>query len=154
MAAATPDLPVFRLVYRSHNLVPAPDRKAELGAIFSVSRSGNRERGVTGALLTHGDWFVQTLEGDEGVVRDLYDRIAEDRRHDAVSVIFAERVRDRVFSRWAMAQVSDEGEPDIPLLMNRDRGGASPAAPRRTTPEQEFVLDFMRDVVREGSPVV
>lgn len=71
MAAAAPDLPVFRLAYRSHNLVPAPDRKAELGAIFSVSRSGNRERGVTGALLTHGDWFVQTLEGDEGVVREV-----------------------------------------------------------------------------------
>jgi hypothetical protein len=47
-----------------------------------------------------------------------------------------------------MARVSDDGQPDIPLLMNVDKGGASPAAPRPTTPEQESILDFMRDSIR------
>ena len=68
-----------------------------------------------------------------------------------MTVIFAEPVEDRVFSRWAMAKVADEGEPDIPLLMNVNKGGISPAAGRPTTPEQEKILDFMRDSVRGAS---
>jgi hypothetical protein len=143
------DTPTFRLIYRSHNRIPEHDRKAELGAIFSVARSSNKKCDVTGALLTHRDSFVQALEGDESTIRGLYDHIYKDGRHDNVTVIFAEQVPDRVFSRWAMAKVSDDGETDIPLLMNVTKGGISRAASRPTTPEQDRILDFMRDAVRE-----
>lgn len=34
--------------------------------------------------------------------------------------------------------------------MNVDKGGASPAAPRPTTPEQDAVLDRMRAALREA----
>jgi hypothetical protein len=142
----------FRLIYRSRNRIPEHDRKAELGAIFSIARSSNAKKDVTGALLTHEDWFVQTLEGDEGTVRDLYEHIYKDRRHEKVSVIFAEEVPDRVFSRWAMARVSADGEPDIPLIMNVQKGGAVTAARRPTTPEQESLLDFMRESIRPAQP--
>jgi hypothetical protein len=138
----------FRLIYRSHNRIPQGDRKAQLGSIFSVARSGNAKKDVTGALLTHGDWFVQTLEGDEATVRGLYDHIYRDSRHESVTVLFADTVDGRAFGRWAMAAVGDEGEPDIPLIMNVTKGGAVKAAPRPTTPEQEQVLDTMRDAVR------
>ncbi len=146
------DSPTFRLIYRSRNRIPENSRKAELGAIFSVARSSNTKQDVTGALLTHGDWFVQALEGDEGTVRDLYERIYKDRRHEKVAVIFADEVPDRVFSRWAMAKVAADGEPDIPLIMNVQKGGAVRAAPRPTTPEQESLLEFMRDSIRPEKP--
>ena len=42
--AETPAEPVFRLIYRSHNRIPEVDRKAELGEIFSASRSGNKSK--------------------------------------------------------------------------------------------------------------
>jgi hypothetical protein len=144
---------VFRLIYRSHNRIPERERKSELGSIFSVSRSGNKKRGVTDALLTHQDWFVQALEGDEATVRGLYEQIYRDDRHERVSVIETGTVEARVFGRWSMAKVSDDGESDIPLLMNVDKGGISPAAPRPTTPEQESVLEFMRNLVRGGATV-
>jgi Sensors of blue-light using FAD len=144
---------VFRLIYRSHNRIPEPARKAELGSIFSVSRSGNKKRGVTGALLTHQDWFVQALEGDEATVRGLYEQIYRDDRHERVAVIETGTVPNRVFGRWSMARVSDDGESDIPLLMNVNKGGISPAAPRPTTPEQDSVLEFMRRSVRGDAPV-
>jgi hypothetical protein len=35
--------------------------------------------------------------------------------------------------------------------MNVNKGGISPAAARPTTPEQEKILDFMRDSVRGAS---
>lgn len=138
------DTPTFRLIYRSHNRIPAADRKAELGAIFSVARSTNSRLGVTGALLTTGDWFVQALEGDEGVVRELYERISKDVRHERVAEIESGKVDARMFARWAMARVAAHGEHDIPLLANAAKGGITPAAPRPTTPEQDEVLEFMR----------
>ena len=104
---------------------------------------------MTGALLIHGECFVQALEGDEDTVRALFERIERDDRHDEVSVVFAEQVGDRVFERWAMAEVSDGGAPDIPLLMNVNKGGISPAASRPTTPQQDAVLALMRETVRE-----
>jgi hypothetical protein len=58
-----------------------------------VARTSNRKQDVTGALLTHGDWFVQALEGQEATVRALYERIHRDRRHEKITVIFAEPCR-------------------------------------------------------------
>jgi len=145
------DTPTFRLIYRSHNRIPAERRKAELGSIFSVARSSNKRLGVTGALLTSGDWFVQALEGDESVVRDLFARIGKDSRHERVAELESGPVDDRVFSRWAMARVSDDGEHDIPLLANTAKGGITPAAPRPTTPEQDAVLEFMRRSIADDA---
>ncbi|HEY2191332.1 MAG TPA: hypothetical protein VGH76_03370 [Actinomycetospora sp.] len=45
--------------------------------------------------------------------------------------------------------MSEDGEPDIPLLMNRDKGGISAAAGRPTTPEQDALLDQLRDLARQ-----
>jgi hypothetical protein len=145
------ETPTFRLIYRSHNRIPTDKRKAELGAIFSTARSTNKRLDVTGALLTSGDWFVQALEGDEAVVRDLYARIGKDARHERVVEIESGPVEQRVFSRWAMAKVSADGEHDIPLLTNAAKGGITPAAPRPTTPEQDEVLDRMRRSIADDA---
>jgi hypothetical protein len=142
----------FRLIYRSHDLIPPAARRTELGALFTQARSRNKRAQLTGALLITDDWFVQTLEGDEQVVRDLYARIEVDPRHDRLEVLEAAIVAGRVFERWAMAKVADDGEPDLPLIAHVD--GIAPAAPRgRTTPEQEAVLEVMRDAARGRATV-
>ena len=144
--------PVFRLVYRSRLRIPAHQVKAELGAIFSKARSNNKKQGITGALLVWNDHVVQTLEGDETAVRALYDTIHRDVRHEQVTILETLPSTERVFGRWSMARVGEEDEPDIPLLMDRDKGGATPAARRPTTPDQDAVLDAMRDHVRGAQP--
>ena len=75
--------------------------------------------------MTEG-WFVQALEGDESVVRGLYERISEDPRHEDVTVIESAPVDGRVFSRWAMAQVSRSGQADIPLHVHVRTTAAHP----------------------------
>jgi hypothetical protein len=142
---------VFRLIYRSRNLIPLDSRKTELGTLFSAARSSNKKQAITGALLVHGDWFAQVLEGSEEPVRTLFARIQQDGRHDNVSVIAAGPA-GRVFGRWSMARVSAEGEPDIPLIAHRD--GVSPAASRGTTPDQEAVLDVLRKATRDDAHAV
>ena len=143
--------PVFRLIYRSRSRVGAAERKHQLGEIFSVARSSNKKLGVTGALLITDDEFVQTLEGAEPVVRELYAKISKDKRHERLELLDSGDVSERVFGRWAMAKVAAEGEPDIPLLTNVDKGGISPAQPRPVTGAQETVLDVMRQSLRHSA---
>jgi FAD-dependent sensor of blue light len=139
---------VFRLIYRSRSRIGTAERKQQLGEIFSVARSSNKKLGVTGALLITDDQFVQTLEGPEPAVRDLYVKISKDRRHEHIELLESGDSPGRVFGRWAMAKVAADGEPDIPLLANVDKGGISPAQPRPATEAQESVLGLMRQSLR------
>ena len=135
----------FRLIYRSHSCIPADDQATGLADIFSVARANNKRLGVTGALLLTESWFVQALEGDESVVRGLYERISEDPRHEDVTVIESAPVDRRVFSRWAMAQVSRLGHADIPLHVTD--GHLHTAADQPLTREQAAVLKTMRNTI-------
>ncbi len=140
---------VFRLIYRSHSQIPPENRKIVLGEIFSNARSNNKEKHITGALLVAGDWFAQALEGEEKSIKELYDRIEADPRHDHITLLEMKPAADRVFSRWAMARVSEGGESDIPLIAHAD--GISPAAGHKITPEQEAVLSVMREAATAAS---
>ncbi len=141
---------VFRLMYRSRIRIPVQTRKAQLGEIFSIARSNNKRLDVTGALLLSEHWFVQVLEGAEDAVRGLYAAIEADPRHDTVTLVETTPEDGRIFGRWAMAKVAtDEHEPDMPLIAHAD--GIHAAAGRRTTPEQDQLLDRMRAVAR-GAP--
>ena len=144
---------VYRLIYRSRSVIPAQERRAELGRLFSAARSHNKRKQITGALLLLGDCFVQTLEGDEDEVQSLLARIRADTRHDSLEILETEMVDGRVFGRWSMAKVADEqDEPDLPLIANMR--GISPAAPRGdSTPDQEAVLQVMRQAARGRQPV-
>jgi len=137
---------VFRLIYHSRNRIAPEHRKTGLGSLFSVARAKNKRLGITGALLISGDWFAQTLEGDEDAVRALFATIERDSRHEHVSVLEDRTVPGRVFARWAMARVSADGEPDIPLIAGT--GGIIPAAGQSATPEQDSILDIMREATR------
>ena len=76
---------VFRLIYRSRNLIAPGDRKSELGTLFSGARSNNKKQDITGALLVHGDWFAQVLEGSEEPIRTLGEHKVAVRLHREVS---------------------------------------------------------------------
>ena len=84
------------------------------------------------------------------MVRELYAKINKDKRHGHVELLESGDVSGRVFGRWAMAKVAADGEPDIPLLTNVDKGGISPAQPRPGTEAQEAVLAVMRQSLRHS----
>jgi hypothetical protein len=142
----------FRLIYRSRNRIPPERRPAELGKLFTAARSNNKRAGITGALLLSGSWFVQTLEGDEQLVRSLFASIERDPRHDSVSVLEAGAADDRAFPRWSMARVSEDGSaPDTYLIAHET--AIAPASSRGVTPRQESVLSVMRQAVRGAATV-
>jgi hypothetical protein len=141
---------VFRLIYRSHSLIPAGDRPEVLADIFRVARSQNEAAGITGALLITDHWFVQALEGEASGVQSLFESIRRDGRHQQVTVIEEHDVESRVFSRWAMAQVSASGQADIPL--EAAEGRLHTVAGEPLTREQTTLLKVMRDTI--GADVV
>ena len=149
-APADASQPVFRLIYRSHSLIPADDRSAALAGILRTARSNNAEAGITGALLITDHAFVQALEGAEDTVRSLYRRISADRRHDNVTLLEAAPQAARVFSRWAMAQISASGSADIPL--EATEGQIHPTTGEPLTRDQFTVLRTMRNTI--GADVV
>ena len=146
-AAEQVDGVVFRLTYRSHDVIAPSARHSELGRLFNASRAYNPAHDVTGALLLHGDVFVQTLEGEQDTVLALMDRIRADPRHDRLEVIDTSPVDLRVFGWWSMARVGNDDAADLPLIAHAD--GIAPAARRAdTTPGQDRVLDLMRTAAR------
>lgn len=144
--------PTFRLIYRSCDRIPPERRPSVLGKLFTAARSNNQRAGITGALLLSGPWFVQTLEGDEAVVRALFARIERDPRHDSVSLLEAGPADERAFPRWSMARVSEDGSaPDTYLIAHGTP--LSRAAARGLSAEQGAVLTVMRQALRAAAPV-
>jgi hypothetical protein len=140
--------PVFQLLYRS-SVRLLPDRRVEaLADIFEVARWKNDALRITGALLVWQDVFVQVLEGDESVVRDLFGTIHADHRHDHVTLLDARTVTHRVFGGWSMARVGNDDGADISV--ERDREVAA-AAPRPVETAQNTMLDAMREHARAAA---
>lgn len=75
---------------------------AALKEIIAQSAANNKALDVTGVLLFNGITFLQVLEGDDANVNGLYKKIASDERHSAVTTIFRENIKSRVFSEWSM----------------------------------------------------
>ena len=139
--------PCYRLIYRSHSLLPGGGKdEAGLAEILKQARSGNAERGITGALMLYDDWFAQVLEGPQAAVETLYAKIKRDPRHDTVRLYEAGIVSTRQFSKWAMAVVAEHHEPDLPMVATT--GGLAQGAPWKVTLEQEAILTQLRDLTR------
>lgn len=88
------------IVYTS--VAETPFTQAELEQILVRARAKNHELRVTGMLLYSAGQILQVLEGEPNTVRQLYDTIAHDARHNHVATI-AEGTSDRrLFPDWSM----------------------------------------------------
>jgi hypothetical protein len=137
---------VFRLVYRSRSNIPDAGLDQALGEILHVARVNNAAKGITGALMLYDHWFAQVLEGEEAEIQKLFAAIRSDPRHRSVEVTEQVSVPGRTFARWAMANVGEHGNPDIPLVATIS--GTTEGAPWRLSSEQESVVHRLRDLTR------
>jgi Sensors of blue-light using FAD len=146
-ATATAAEPCYRLIYRSHSLLPGGSRDAAgLADILKQARINNAARGVTGALMLYDDWFAQVLEGPQAEVEALFARIKADTRHDTIRLSQAGPAPARLFGKWAMAVVAEHHEPDKPMVVTT--GGLAQGAPWKISPEQDAILTELRDLTR------
>lgn len=73
-----------------------------------------------GGVLHYGDgYFFQVLEGPAAAVDHLYERIAQDSRHQDVSTLERRPIRQRRFPDWSMKYVPMES--DVERLLKRHK---------------------------------
>ncbi len=102
---------MFQLAYISKADVPIS--LDELTDLSNKAGVRNQSINVTGMLLYHNGAFFQFLEGNEQVVRDLYEHIAKDPRHSNCDIIYTHEAGTRLFSDWFTRHISFEYLEDI-----------------------------------------
>lgn len=109
--ATNPSKPIRQLVYISR---PETMRDEQgLIQLFQQSFNDNDEMHVTGVLLCGDDFYVQCIEGDDLVIRELYRRIEFDSRHRDVIKLIDLRSSGRSFDGWNMAVTWDTAHEQL-----------------------------------------
>jgi hypothetical protein len=80
-----------------------PFTTAQLHELLTLARRRNTELDVTGILLYGNERFVQVLEGEESIVKEVYAHIRRDARHTNILTFANKPVAQRAFTEWAMA---------------------------------------------------
>lgn len=142
-------MPVFQLIYRSKANAYFSDD--DLIQLLRQCRTKNIEKKVTGLLLYGYGTFIQLLEGEESVVRELYlHRIAPDPRHRNPVILHQHYVPKRQFKDWSMAfrPLDAERVKDLSGYLEPEqtsRNGKNLLAPLRLLElMQGFALDMQR----------
>ena len=91
---------LIQLVYVSAATSAFADENLE--ELLTDARKNNKQLNITGLLLYTDRTFFQVLEGYEAEVRDLYQKIECDPRHNNVLILAESRIAERNFSEWSM----------------------------------------------------
>ncbi len=105
---------LVRLLYASRST--SPMRPDMLSAILRKSTHNNAAVGITGLLCHTDTTFLQVLEGGRGAVSTLYQRIASDPQHEAVTLMTYDEILERDFAGWSMGRV-DVGRLNPSLIL-------------------------------------
>lgn len=88
--------------------------------ILRQSRANNGLNGVSGLLWSDNARYLQVLEGSPDAVEAVFERIADDERHDGVRVLMDTLGPQRLFSDWSMASLlPGETDPELQTRLGR-----------------------------------
>lgn len=74
-----------------------------LVVLLMQARALNERQHITGALVYGDGQFMQVMEGEEAVIKTLYERIVQDPRHHNVRKLAEGPIAMRSFTQWSMA---------------------------------------------------
>ena len=70
--------------------------------LLERSKRNNATRKITGAMIYANGYFMQLIEGPQIAVDELYSAIEADPRHEVLSLLHNQEIKDRHLSDWAM----------------------------------------------------
>lgn len=105
---------MLQLIYTSVATVAFSDD--DLNELLFKSRRKNEAADITGMLLYDRGTFLQVLEGPDQAIKDLYDTIRKDPRHERQIVLSERNINEREFSQWRMGfvKMSKDSTFDLP----------------------------------------
>ncbi len=137
---------LIRLAYASEATFDAqPVEKGvepHVARILMTSRKNNAKASLVGGLYYGNNRFFQYLEGEEGEVRNTFDRIKRDNRHRNIMTLIDEPIEARSFSDWSMKYVPLSA--DVREFL--ERHGLDNFNPQAFSAEQcEEMIQLIRD---------
>jgi hypothetical protein len=78
--------------------------------IHSAARDLNGLDGISGLLLFNGTHFLQWIEGPQGAIDELVERLRRDPRHCAFEIRHEGWTEGRLFGDWSMNLVRVRGQ--------------------------------------------
>jgi hypothetical protein len=111
---------MYELLYSS---TAKKDLKEEdISNILETARDFNLKNNLSGCLVFHNNKFIQILEGDEGIVKELFAKIEKDKRHKNVILIEKGLKAERLFENWTMVYYNldkiDTNDPQRKLFID------------------------------------
>jgi len=91
---------LFHIVYVSFSHKSLTEK--ELEELLHEIRKKNQIHNVTGLLLYNNESFIQVVEGEKRTLKDLYEHIMKDHRHNNIVKLLEEPISQRVFPNWSM----------------------------------------------------
>lgn len=73
----------------------------ELTKLFGITEENNSAHNITGILLYESGKFLQVLEGNEVVLKNLFEKIEADSRHNNIFVILNQKCKRKIFEKYA-----------------------------------------------------
>jgi hypothetical protein len=74
----------------------------ELIELLQTANAYNTKNNITGCLIYANSKFIQILEGEQSLVRKLFEKIKNDKRHKNIIVAIEMSVSTKLFANWAM----------------------------------------------------
>lgn len=81
-----------------------------VGEILTHAVKKNKEKSITGMMVYDGKHFLQCIEGDEGLIDDLWKKLTEDTRHHSLYINGTEFDEKRLFPDWNMGYINNGQE--------------------------------------------
>jgi len=115
---------------------------SDLRDVLQTARENNADIDVCGMLCFENQFFLQALEGDRDTVNELYLDIADDPRHQAVTIISYDIVDQPTFEQWKMGYAA--GSEAFAILLAEN--GQTRFDPKSMTPKQ--ALSFLTQMAQ------
>ena len=89
---------IYSLAYVSY----AADNltQEQINQVFNFTVNWNIDHKISGFLVHNNRNFVQLLEGDKNEIKDLFSRIAIDKRHKDIFLILEQEMPQRAFDGY------------------------------------------------------
>lgn len=91
----------------------------DLYNILQTSIDENKKHNITGFLIYKNGHFRQLIEGSEPDIKQLYQNIVNDQRHEVTETNVSRSVSNREFPLWAMGFCGSEDD-DFSTFEKRD----------------------------------
>ncbi|MEZ2415875.1 BLUF domain-containing protein [Muriicola sp. E247] len=95
---------IFQLTYRSRAAEGLTASK--IMEIVGEAVTFNKQHDITGCLVFDQGFFIQLLEGEKGIVEQLYTQIKKDKRHFQFEILSKGSTSMRQFKSWDMGYIS------------------------------------------------